>query len=94
VEAALAGHPAVRECAVVSAPAPEEGEQVAAVVAVHAGQTLTLEGLQRFCRERLQPHQVPARLEVVESLPRTAVGKFDKPKLRERFWAGYARRIN
>ena len=94
MEAVLAGHPAVRECAVVAAPAQDEGELVAAVVAVRAGQTLTLESLQRFARERLQPHQVPARLELVESLPRTGVGKFDKPKLREQFWAGYARRIN
>ncbi len=69
-------------------------EEVVAVVAVRPGQTLTLEGLQDFCRERLQPHQLPARLELVESLPRTAMAKIDKPRLRERFWAGYARRIN
>jgi acyl-CoA synthetase (AMP-forming)/AMP-acid ligase II len=94
VEAVLATHPAIRECAVVAAPAPEEGELVVAVVAPRSGEAPTLESVQRFCRQRLQAHQAPTRLEVVDELPRTAMFKVDKPRLRERFWQGHARRIN
>jgi long-chain acyl-CoA synthetase len=94
VEAVLADHPAIRECAVVAAPAPGEGEEVAAVVAAHQDRRPTLDGLRCFCAARLAGHQLPTRLEVVDALPRTAMAKPDKRRLRERFWQGHARRIN
>ncbi|HXT36689.1 MAG TPA: AMP-binding protein, partial [Chloroflexota bacterium] len=53
VEAALHEHPAVREAAVIGVPDPVWGEAVTAVVALHAGQAETAEGLCEYLRERL-----------------------------------------
>jgi non-ribosomal peptide synthetase component E (peptide arylation enzyme) len=34
--------------------------------------------LLHLCRERLQPHQIPGRIEVIESLPLTNMGEIDR----------------
>jgi acyl-CoA synthetase (AMP-forming)/AMP-acid ligase II len=74
VEQVLAAHPAVGEVAVVGLPDVRWGEVVCAVVVPAAGHAdeLTVEALRAHCEGRLATFKQPRRLEVVDTLPRTA----------------------
>ncbi|WP_147423886.1 AMP-binding enzyme [Cohnella endophytica] len=94
VEAALSKHPLIVEIAVIGTPLPVEGEEVTAVVVLAPGSKLTIGQLQAFVQDRIAPHKIPTRMEIVESLARTSVGKIDKAAIRRPFWAGRTRMIN
>ena len=81
VEAALLTHPAVAEAAVLGEADATWGQRVVAVVALRA--PASLDELVAHCRLRLAAFKVPRVLRVVESLPRTPVGKLDRRALRE-----------
>jgi long-chain acyl-CoA synthetase len=85
VESVLAGHPAIREVAIVGVPDRHYGEALLAVVATHPGMALTADALQAFCRNKIGGYKIPRRLAVVDALPRTALGKVIKQELRRRF---------
>lgn len=80
VEAALSGHPAVRDVAVVSCPDEVMGEVGVAVV-VPTGDHVTLESLREFAGDRLAKHELPERLVVVDALPLTSGDKVDRRRL-------------
>ena len=84
VEAALRGHPQVADCAVVAADDPDGllGQIVVAVVVPAAGSRLDTADLARFCAGSLEVHKVPRAFRIVASLPRTALGKVDRGRLR------------
>ena len=85
VERVLAEHPAVLACAVIGCPDPEWGERVTAVVVLNAAQaqTVTVDELIRFCRERLAPYKTPKSIMFRADLPRNAMGKVQKAELRK-----------
>jgi malonyl-CoA/methylmalonyl-CoA synthetase len=83
IEAALMEHPAVAEIAVTGVPDATWGEHVTAWV-VARGIPPTLADLQTFARERLAPYKLPRALELVAELPRNAMGKVQKQRLRAR----------
>jgi long-chain acyl-CoA synthetase len=82
VEAALLGHPAVAEAAVIGVAHAELGEEVAAFVALRPGARVEPRELIAFCRERLAGYKYPRRVTVVEAMPKSATGKILKAKLR------------
>jgi O-succinylbenzoic acid--CoA ligase len=76
VEAALRSHPAVADCAVFGRPDPSWGQRVvAAVIARDRGAPPALEELRDHVGALLGRHQAPRELVLVETLPRTALGK-------------------
>lgn len=79
VEEVLADFPGVVEVAVVGRPSEEWGEAVTAVV-VAAG-TLDAGELRAFAATRLAPYKVPKAVELVEALPRNALGKVVRSEL-------------
>ncbi len=83
VEDALNEHPAVAEVGVAGIPHPEkEGqESLKAWVVLHEGQSLTKEELVAFAGEHLARYEVPTRIDIVDELPRTAVGKILRREL-------------
>jgi 2,3-dihydroxybenzoate-AMP ligase len=85
IENHLIAHPAVLNCAVVAMPDPLFGEKACAFVDLRPGASLTLEILCDFLtRERkIARFKLPERLETVEALPLTNVGKVNKKALRE-----------
>ncbi len=82
IEAYLAEHPQVLEAAVVGAPHAVLGEVPVAQVVLMPGSSTTPEELLEHCRAGLAKIKVPARIEIVEDLPRNPVGKVDKPRMR------------
>jgi acyl-coenzyme A synthetase/AMP-(fatty) acid ligase len=82
IEAALYSHPAVEECVAVAVPDEMVGNRIAAFCAV--GQGADGSDLDRACRERVPSYMVPERIVVLDSLPRTANDKYDRPLLAER----------
>ena len=97
IEEQLREHPAIAECAVVGIPDPEWGERVAAAIVLRkdvlrkdvlrAGAELDLEELRGWAKERLATYKVPSRLEVVNALPRNAMGKVTKTAVADLFKA-------
>jgi len=82
VEAALLGHPAVAEAAVIGVAHAELGEEVAAFVALRPGARADAPELIAFCRARLAGYKYPRRITVVEAMPKSATGKILKARLR------------
>ena len=94
VEKAITAHPAVLECAVVSAPDPKWGEVPAAIVSLKPEQKLSREQLLAFLETRLSKFKLPRMVEFIEGpLPKTGTGKILKRDLRETLWAGKQRRV-
>ena len=58
-----------------------------AFVALRPGGSATAEALSDHCRHRLAKYKLPTLLEVLDALPKNAVGKIDKPALRRRLAA-------
>ena len=85
IESALLDHPAIRECAVVGIADDTWGELVAAAVVLQQDQTLDLESLRSWCRDRISSYRVPKKLLVMGSLPRNAMGKVTKPEVQKLF---------
>lgn len=89
VELALERHEGVAEAYVIGLPDPEWGERVHAIVVAAPGASVTAEALTEWCRAELAHYKVPAQFDFLDSaqLPRTALGKVQKFRLRERLTA-------
>jgi fatty-acyl-CoA synthase len=88
MEAAIMAMPGVVEAAVIAVPDPKFLERPLACVVVRPEESVSLDSV----RDHLEGHgfarwQLPDRVEVVDLIPKTAVGKFDKKALRARFSA-------
>lgn len=89
IEDVLHAHPAVAEATAVAAPDDRYGEVVAAVVVLSGGASFDLAEVRRhFAESGLARQKTPERLAIVESLPRTALGKVRKADLRKLFVKG------
>jgi long-chain acyl-CoA synthetase len=82
VEEAIYAHPAVAEAAVLGVPDAKMGEEVHAIVAVRAGQSVTAAELIEFVRQRVAAYKYPRTVEFRDSLPKGATGKILKKELR------------
>ena len=81
----ISAHPAVREVVVVAIPDERWDERPCACVVLHDGATLDLPSLRSFLADRIVAWWQPDRLELLEEVPRTSVGKYDKKVLRKRY---------
>lgn len=84
VEAVLQELPGVCEVAVVGVADERWGEVGAAYVVLAPDSRLTLDDVHARCRSRLAGYKVPRHLHIVESLPKTSLGKVRKEALRAR----------
>ncbi len=85
VEEVLYQHPAVKEAAVVGVPDAYRGETVKAFLVLKEGyeDEIDEEELKAFARKRLAAYKVPKLWEFRKELPKTAVGKILRRRLRE-----------
>ncbi len=85
IEEALMGHPAVAFAGAIGQPDAHSGEAPAVYAELVAGATADAAALLAFLSEHLpEPAAMPRHVEVLEALPKTAVGKVFKPDLRRR----------
>ena len=86
VEEKLYEHPAILEAGVVSAPDPNIGETIKAYIALkpeYRDGKITEKDIIEWAKERMASYKFPRKVEFVNVLPRTAVGKVFRRKLRE-----------
>ena len=82
VEKFLYQHEAIKEVAVYGVPDPIKGEAVKAAVVLKQGASATSDEIIAFCRERIASYKVPAVVELMTELPKSATGKILKRVLR------------
>eukprot|EP00906_Rhabdomonas_costata_P029578 RCo041729 len=94
VERVLCQHQGVAEVAVVAVPDEKWGEVPKAFVVPKAGVSLEVSELAAFCRARLPGFKVPKAFAVLESVPRTSLGKPNKAALRKEEWKGFSKGVH
>ncbi|HEY7682292.1 MAG TPA: benzoate-CoA ligase family protein [Gemmatimonadales bacterium] len=83
VENCLMQHPLVLEAAVVGVADPSGLTKPHAYVVARERRPGLEEDLKSFVRDRLEPYKHPRQITLVDSLPRTHLGKVDRGKLRQ-----------
>ena len=83
VEEVLFEHPKIREAAVIGIPDETRGETVKAFVVLEEGESMTLEELRTFSKEKMAVYKVPTDVEFVGDLPKSQVGKILRRELRD-----------
>lgn len=85
IEEALAGHPSVAFAGAIGQPDAHAGEVPCAYVELTDDASVTQEELLTFAKDRIHERAAhPKHLEIMDELPKTAVGKIFKPDLRKR----------
>lgn len=85
VENHILSHPDIDNCAYVAMPDPVLGEKACAFVVLMPGQEMTIDSLNEFLLDerKIAKFKLPERLELLDALPLTHVGKVNKKRLRE-----------
>ena len=89
LEGHVMAHPDVLEAAVIAIPDERWGERPCVCVVPREGANLDADALRAFLADRVAKWWLPDRVEFIEEVPKTSVGKFDKKVLRKQF-AGQA----
>jgi len=85
IEEALQAHPAVALAAAIGSPDAYSGEVPVAYVQLRPGHVCNIEELEKFAQRHISERAaIPKRIEILEALPLTAVGKIFKPALQQR----------
>lgn len=82
IEVELLSHPAVREAAAVPVPSEFSEDEVLAVLAPAAGQSIEPEEIIRHLMPRMAHHMIPRYIRVMAELPKTPTAKVEKHVLR------------
>lgn len=94
IEDVICLNPAVAAAAVIGVPDAKWGEMVVAYIQLKQGCTLSGEAIISEVRLAKGPVSAPKRIEFLNELPLTSLGKIDKKNLRARHWTNLARAVN
>ncbi len=83
IEEFLYTNPKIDQVEVVGVPDQKFGEEIAACIKLHEGETATVEEIRDFCRGELSHFKIPRYVHFVEEFPLTVTGKVQKFILRE-----------
>ena len=79
----LMGHPKILEACTIGLPHEYRGETVKAFIVAKEGQELTEDEVITYCKENLAAYKVPKIFEFIDELPKSAVGKILRRKLKD-----------
>jgi long-chain acyl-CoA synthetase len=79
----LMGHPKILEACTIGIPHDYRGETVKAFIVVKEGEQLTENEVKKYCKENLAAYKMPKIFEFIDELPKSAVGKILRRKLKE-----------
>jgi non-ribosomal peptide synthetase component E (peptide arylation enzyme) len=83
IEKLISSHPGVEDVAVIGMPDTELSERICAYIQAASGTTLSFQEIISFLKQKgASVLQLPERIEFVEGIPLTKVGKADKEALR------------
>ena len=88
LEQVIVQHPAVVEAAVIAAPSDAWGETPVAFVALKPGATATADEIKAFTNAKVGKTQRVSDVVLVDSLPRSHIGKVLKRELRDSYVTG------
>jgi len=94
LEIEIMAHPAVKEAAVIAMPHERWGERPLACVVPEEGVEVSLEELNEHLVKRVAKWWLPDELAIVDEVPKTSVGKFDKKVLRRQLEEGRLSRMS
>ena len=83
IEEFLFTHPKVAQVAVFGIPDEFYGEAVMAWVQLHAGEQVSEQELQDYCKDQIAHFKIPKHIWFVEDFPMTITGKLQKFRMRE-----------
>jgi len=83
IDEVLYENPKVQEACAIGVADPYRGETVKVFIVVKPGETLAEEEVIDYCRGKLAPYKVPKMVEFMDDLPKSAIGKVLRRKLRE-----------
>lgn len=86
VEALMLHHPAIAEVCVIASPDARRGETVKACIILRDGHrdTLTGQDIIDWCRANMAAYKCPSKVEICETLPRSATGKLRWRELQDK----------
>ncbi len=84
VEEIILQHPKVYDVAVIGTPDERLGEIVTAVIQTMSGKSISDEEINAFCEEKMPRYKRPRSI-IFDIVPRSATGKIEKPKLRNKY---------
>ena len=79
----LMDHPKILEACSIGIPDAYRGETVKAFIVTVEGETLSEEDVDQYCRDHLAAYKVPKIYEFIDELPKSAVGKVLRRKLKD-----------
>jgi fatty-acyl-CoA synthase len=91
IEEFLYTNPKVDEVEVFGVPDPKYGEEIAAWIKLHEGESASADEIRAFCEGRLAHFKIPRYIKFVEEFPMTVTGKVQKFVMRERMAEELAR---
>jgi fatty-acyl-CoA synthase len=83
IEEFLYTNPKIEQVEVVGVPDPKFGEEVAAWIKLHEGQTASEAEIREFCKGKLAHFKIPRYMRFVDEFPMTVTGKVQKYLIRE-----------
>jgi fatty-acyl-CoA synthase len=84
LENSLMGHPSVLEACVIAVPDAKWMERPFAYVVPREGKTISTDELKEFLAEKFAKFWIPDGYAIVDTIPKTSVGKFQKSALRDK----------
>jgi fatty-acyl-CoA synthase len=91
IEEFLYTNPKIDEVEVFGVPDPKYGEEIAAWIRLHEGESASVDEIRGYCEGRLAHFKIPRYIKFVEEFPMTVTGKVQKFVMRERMAEELAR---
>ena len=85
IESEILKHPDILEAGVFGIDDKEWGQTVAAAIVTNNKLRITIDELKEFLKDKIAAYKIPKKLHLVDELPKTALGKIQREKLKEMF---------